>query len=156
EIGHPGTRFLHQGRFSRGKGSFCGIEYRPADELPDPAYPFSLTTGRVFAQFHTGTMTRNSPSLKREIDQCFVELHPADAGELGLADGQMAAIESRRGAVRARVRLTDRINRGTVFMPFHFLESRANLLTNPAADPVAKIPEYKVCAVRIQVAAEGL
>jgi formate dehydrogenase alpha subunit len=155
EIGHPGTRFLHQGRFSRGKGSFCGIEYRPADELPDPAYPYSLTTGRVFAQFHTGTMTRNSPSLQREIDQCFVELHPADAGELGLADGQMAAIESRRGSVKARVRLTDRMNRGTVFMPFHFWESRANILTNPASDPVAKIPEYKVCAVRIGVDPEA-
>jgi formate dehydrogenase major subunit len=147
---HPGTKFLHQGRFSRGKGLFTPIEYKPAAELPDEEYPFQLTTGRVHVHFHTGTMTRNSPSLEREIRECFLEMHPEDAGELEVADGDWVVIASRRGSVSTRVKLTDGAERKTVFMPFHFLESRANVLTNPAFDPIAKIPEYKVCAVKIQ------
>jgi formate dehydrogenase alpha subunit len=149
EVGHPGTKFLHQERFSRGKGLFHGVEYEPAAELPDAEFPLCMTTGRVFAQFHTGTMSRNSPSLKREINECFIELNPEDARELNLSPGQMATVESRRGSVNARVMITDRVRKGTLFMPFHFLESRANILTNPAFDPIAKIPEYKVCAVRV-------
>jgi formate dehydrogenase major subunit len=149
EAGHPGTKFLHRERFSRGKGLFHGVEYEPAAELPDEEFPLSMTTGRVFAQFHTGTMTRNSPSLMREIDECFIELNPGDARELNLSPGQMATVASRRGSVNTRVTVTDRVAKGMVFMPFHFLESRANILTNPAFDPIAKIPEYKVCAVRV-------
>jgi formate dehydrogenase alpha subunit len=149
EVGHPGTKFLHQERFSRGKGLFHGVEYEPAAELPDAEFPLCMTTGRVFAQFHTGTMSRNSPSLKREINKCFIELNPEDARELNLSPGQMATVESRRGSVNARVMITDRVRKGTLFMPFHFMESRANILTNPAFDPIAKIPEYKVCAVRV-------
>jgi len=147
--GHPGTKFLHRERFNRGKGLFHGVEYEPAAELPDEEFPLSMTTGRVFAQFHTGTMTRNSPSLMRETDECFIELNPGDARELNLSPGQMATVASRRGSVNTRVTVTDRVAKGMVFMPFHFLESRANILTNPAFDPIAKIPEYKVCAVRV-------
>jgi predicted molibdopterin-dependent oxidoreductase YjgC len=128
---------------------FHGVEYEPAAELPDAEFPLCMTTGRVFAQFHTGTMSRNSPSLKREINECFIELNPEDARELNLSPGQMATVESRRGSVNARVMITDRVRKGTLFMPFHFMESRANILTNPAFDPIAKIPEYKVCAVRV-------
>jgi len=147
---HPGTKFLHQGRFTRGKGLFTPIEYKPAAEIADSEYPYQLTTGRTHVHYHTGTMTRNSPSLAREIKECFVELHPADAKELGIADGDRIILRSRRGAVSSRVKLTGSGERRLVFMPFHFLESRANILTNPAFDPVAKIPEYKVCAVRIE------
>jgi formate dehydrogenase major subunit len=146
---HPGTKFLHQGRFSRGKGLFSAIEYKPAAEMPDEQYPFQLTTGRVHVQYHTGTMTRNSPSLEREIKECYLEMNPSDAAEIGVADGDHVVIASRRGSTSTRVKLTDGVGRKIVFMPFHFLESRANVLTNPAFDPIAKIPEYKVCAVKI-------
>jgi formate dehydrogenase major subunit len=147
---HAGTKFLHQGRFSRGKGLFSAIEYKPAAETADEEYPFQLTTGRVHVHYHTGTMTRNSPSLEREISECFLEMHPEDAGEMNVTDGDWVVIASRRGSVSTRVKLTDATGRKTVFMPFHFLESRANILTNPAFDPIAKIPEFKVCAVKIQ------
>jgi predicted molibdopterin-dependent oxidoreductase YjgC len=147
---HPGTRFLHQGRFTRGKGLFSAIEYKPAAEKVDEEYPFQLTTGRVYVHYHTGTMTRNSPSLEREISECFLEMHPDDAAEMNVMEGDWVILVSRRGSVSSRVKLTDSAGRKTVFMPFHFLESRANILTNPAFDPIAKIPEFKVCAVRIQ------
>ena len=147
---HPGTKFLHQGRFTRGKGLFSAIEYKPAAEIADEEYPFQLTTGRIHVHYHTGTMTRNSPSLEREISECFLEMHPEDASEMNVTDGDRVVIASRRGSVTTRVKLTDAAGRKTVFMPFHFLESRANILTNPAFDPIAKIPEFKVCAVKIQ------
>jgi len=147
---HPGTKFLHQGRFTRGKGLFTAIEYKPASETADEDYPFQLTTGRVHVHYHTGTMTRNSPSLEREINECFLEIHPEDAAELKVKDGDWIVIASRRGSVSTRVKLTEVSKRKTVFMPFHFIESRANILTNPTFDPIAKIPEFKVCAVKIQ------
>jgi len=147
---HPGTKFLHEGRFTRGRGLFHAIEYKPAAEGADEEYPFQLTTGRVYVHFHTGTMTRNSPSLDREIKECFLEMNPGDAAALGIRDGEMVTIASRRGSVTSRVKLTEAVSEKVVFMPFHFLESRANVLTNPAFDPIAKIPEYKVCAVRIE------
>jgi predicted molibdopterin-dependent oxidoreductase YjgC len=147
---HPGTKFLHQGRFTRGKGLFSAIEYKPAAETADEEYPFQLTTGRVHVHYHTGTMTRNSPSLEREINECFLEIHPEDAAELKVRDGDWVVIASRRGSVPTRVKLTEVSGRKTVFMPFHFIESRANILTNPTFDPIAKIPEFKVCTVKIQ------
>jgi formate dehydrogenase major subunit len=147
---HPGTKFLHQGRFSRGKGLFTPIEYKPAAELPDEEYPFQLTTGRVHVHFHTGTMTRNSPSLEREIKECFLEMNPSDATELGITEGDWVSLQSRRGTVSTKIKVTSSINKKTVFMPFHFLENRANILTNPVFDPIAKIPEFKVCAVKVE------
>jgi formate dehydrogenase alpha subunit len=147
---HPGTKFLHQGRFTRGKGLFSSIEYKPPAEVADEEYPFQLTTGRIHVHYHTGTMTRNSPSLEREVNECFLEMHPSDAAQLKIADGESVVVESRRGSVSTRVKLTDAEGRRTVFMPFHFLESRANILTNPTFDPIAKIPEFKVCAVKIK------
>jgi len=147
---HPGTKFLHQGRFSRGKGLFTPIEYKPPAEMPDEEYPFQLTTGRVHAHYHTGTMTRNSPSLEREIKECYLEMHPLDAVDLGVADGDWVVVASRRGSVSTRAKLTRGAGRKIVFMPFHFVESRANILTNPIFDPIAKIPEFKICAVKIE------
>jgi len=147
---HPGTKFLHHGRFARGKGLFHAIEHKAPAEGVDEEYPFQLTTGRLYVHYHTGTMTRNSPSLDREIKECFLEMNPRDAADLGIGDGEMVAIASRRGSVTTRVKVTDAVAEKVVFMPFHFLESRANVLTNPAFDPIAKIPEYKVCSVRIE------
>jgi len=149
-LDHKGTIYLHQGRFTRGKGLFSAIEYKPAAETPDDEFPFELTTGRIHVHYHTGTMTRNSPSLEREVSECFMEMNPAAALELGIVEGEKVLVRSRRGSVSTKVKLTDGAEKRTVFMPFHFLESRANILTNPAFDPIAKIPEFKVCAVRIE------
>jgi formate dehydrogenase major subunit len=150
---HPGTKFLHEGMFSRGKGLFHPIEYRPPAEIVDEEYPFWLSTGRVFAHYHTATMTRNSPSLDAEIREGCLEVHPEDADSLGVFEGDWVTVTSRRGAITARTAITDRVQQGLVFMPFHFIESNVNVLTNPAHDPIAKIPEFKVCAVKVEKSA---
>ncbi len=150
---HPGTKFLHQGKFARGRGLFHAIDYRPPAEEVDEEYPLWLTTGRAHVHYHTGTMTRNSPTLHAQMPEGFVEINPADAAELGVAQGDEVSVASRRGEVRAKAMLTERVKPGLVFMPFHFAEASANVLTNPALDPLCKIPEYKVCAVRVKKAA---
>jgi len=150
---HPGTKVLHQGRFSRGQGLFHAIDYKPPAEMVDVDYPVWLTTGRVHVHYHTGTMTRNSPSLHAEMPEGFLEINPEDARGLGIKRGEAVRVVSRRGEIVARVDVTTRVRQGMVFMPFHFVESCANILTNPAHDPIAKIPEYKVCAVRLEKAA---
>jgi formate dehydrogenase alpha subunit len=146
---HPGTPILHAESFPIGKGRFTPCEYREPAETPDADYPLVLTTGRLHFHFHTGTMTRRSPSLVREINRSFVEVNPADAVELGISDGEQVKVSSRRGSVEVDARVTERVGKGVIFMPFHFAEAAANLLTNPALDPVAKIPELKVCAARL-------
>ena len=147
---HPGTAFLHQGAFSRGLGQFFAIEHQEPRELPDKDYPLILTTGRVIYQYHTRTMTGRSGGVNDLAPDCFVEVNPADAARLGLADAAKARITSRRGAIESTVLLTDRVGEGVVFLPFHYAEAAANVLTMPALDPVAKIPEYKVCAVKVE------
>jgi formate dehydrogenase major subunit len=150
---HPGTRFLHQGRFTRGKGLFHAIEYREPAEVPDADFPLMLTTGRFHMHYHTGTMTRHSPTLEKEGPEQMPEIHPRDAETLGLKEGDLARISSRRGEIVTKVNLTDRITPGLVFLSFHYGESNANKLTNTAYDPIAKIPELKVCAVKVEKAA---
>jgi formate dehydrogenase alpha subunit len=150
---HPGTVYLHKDKFARGKGLFHAIEYRPPAEIVDEEYPLWLTTGRLYPHYHTGTMTRVSPALVAEINQGRLEINPEDADRMGLKPGDSIAVSSRRGRITAMVDITDRIKPGTVFMPFHFIESNVNMLTNPAMDPIAKIPEYKVCAVKVEKAA---
>jgi predicted molibdopterin-dependent oxidoreductase YjgC len=150
---HPGTPFLHKDGFSRGLGLFHAVEYIPPAEVPDQDYPFLLSTGRVLYQYHTGTMTRRSEGSEELCPESLVEINPGDAGALGIADGQMVRVTSRRGAVTAKAKLTPRSDRGMVFMNFHFHESAVNILTSPALDPVGKIPEFKVCAVRVEAAA---
>jgi formate dehydrogenase alpha subunit len=150
---HPGTKVLHQGKFSRGLGLFHAIDFKPPAEEVDPEYPFWLTTGRIHVHYHTGTMTRNSPSLHAEMPEGFLEINPEDAKALGVRPGDKVRVTSRRGEMVTRVDCTRRVRPGLVFMPFHFVETCANLLTNPANDPIAKIPEYKVCAVRLEKAA---
>ncbi|MCR3883098.1 MAG: molybdopterin-dependent oxidoreductase, partial [Methanothrix sp.] len=146
---HPGTRYLHRDGFTRGKGLFSVLAYRPSAELPDEEYPFILTTGRVLCHFHTGTMTRKVSGLNLLRDEELVEINPADGMALGIEDGELVEVTSRRGTVTARARLTERSSPGVAFMTFHFAETPTNVLTNPALDPVAKIPELKVCAVNL-------
>jgi formate dehydrogenase alpha subunit len=149
---HPGTPVLHVGRFTRGRGRFAAVRYRPAAELPDAEYPLVLTTGRLLEHYHGGSMTRRVAALDWLVPEAAVELHPADAARLGMADGQRVRVRSRRGAIVARAHVTEGITEGTVFIPFHFAEAAANELTHAALDPVAKIPEYKVCAVAVEQA----
>ncbi len=150
---HPGTKFLHAGKFSRGKGLFHAIEYRPPAECVDAEYPMWLTTGRAHVHYHTGTMTRNSPSLHAQMPTGFVEVSPSDAQAMDIKEGMPVRLTTRRGTINAPAMITDRVEKGTVFVPFHFFEACANTLTNPAHDPTCKIPEYKVCAVKVEKAA---
>ncbi len=153
---HPGTPILHVERFTRGLGLFAPVDYRPPAEATDETYPFVLSTGRILFHWHGGTLSRRSPGLDSLAPEAEVEIHPEDAQTLGLEDGEMVQVRSRRGQVRARARLTPRSPRGTVFMTFHFAEAAVNFLTVDAVDPVAKIPEYKVAAVRVDRIAESV
>ena len=147
---HPGTPILHSQQFSRGKGRFMPLEYKPPAELPDDEYPLMLTTGRSLFQYHTGTMTRKVKGLNTFMGEEKAEINPEDASSLGIADGDRIKITSRRGEVTARAKITEASPPGVIFMTFHFAESPTNILTNTALDPVSKIPELKVCAVRIK------
>jgi len=147
---HPGTLFLHQGQFKRGRGKFHPTPFREAAELPDQEYPYILTTGRSLYHFHTGTLSRRTRGLEELYPPVPFEIHPDDAARDGIAEGDLVELSTRRGAVRARAVVTERSPRGTIFMPFHFREGAANVLTNDALDPVARIPELKVCAVRLR------
>jgi len=151
---HLGTPFLFADDFPRGRGKFWTVGTGTESEQPDAAYPFVLSTGRVLYHWHGGTMTRVS-ALNEAWPECTVELHPADATRLGLATGAWADVSSRRGSITARVLVTGRSPAGLVFIPFHFAEAAANVLTDNRIDPRAKIPDYKVCAVRVARAAQA-
>jgi predicted molibdopterin-dependent oxidoreductase YjgC len=150
---HPGTPFLHrEGHFSRGKGKFMPLEWLPQAEQTDDDYPMVLTTGRRLWHFHTGTMTRNSVGMEELCPEELIEISRADARELGLKDGSFVHVVSRRGRVKARAWVTDRVPRGTLFATFHFSEACSNVLTIEAFDRVSGTPEYKACAVRVETA----
>ena len=150
---HPGTPILHREQFTRGKGLFHAIDYKEPAEKIDTEYPLFLTTGRVLYHYHTGTMTMKSEGLNERAPACFVEISLADAQTYALEDGTMVKVESRRGDIRAAIKISEKAVAGTVFIPFHFAQAAANKLTNAALDPVSGIPEYKVCAVKISKAA---
>ena len=150
DANHPGTKYLHKDKFSRGKGKFSAVEFKEAAELPDEEYPFLFTTGRVLYHFHTGTVTRRSKGLNEIYPEALVEINPQDAQKLKVEDGEFIEVTSRRGKIKAKAKVTEKSGKGVVFMSFHFHEAAANLLTNAALDPVAKIPEYKVCAVKVK------
>jgi formate dehydrogenase major subunit len=150
---HPGTPILHREQFTRGKGLFHVIEYIPPAELTDDEYPLFLTTGRVLYHYHTGTMTMKTDGLNERVPECFVEISPKDAALYDLTDGALVEIASRRGKIQARIQVSTKAVSGTVFIPFHFAKAAANRLTNAHLDPVCKIPEYKVCAVKVSKAA---
>jgi predicted molibdopterin-dependent oxidoreductase YjgC len=153
---HPGTPILHSENFSRGLGRFTPIEAQDPAEMPDEAYPLVLTTGRVLYHYHSGTMTRRSEPLHWKEPGGFVEINPEDAEQASVSEGDPVWIESRRGQVQAKVRLSRNVPPGTIFLAFHWRESPANMLTQDfALDPVAKIPEYKVCAVRLKKSGGG-
>ena len=147
---HQGTAILHTQTFTRGKGHFTPLEYKPPMEQPDDEYPLTMTTGRSPYHFHTGTMTRKVKGLNQLMGEGPVEISPFDAESLSISDGEMVKVISRRGEVTARAKVTDVCPAGLTYMTFHFAESPANRLTNPAFDPVSKIPEYKVSTVRIE------
>lgn len=148
---HPGTPFLFAETFPRGRGKFFDVEYVPSVEMPDDEYPFILTTGRLLEHWHGGTLTRHS-KLDDLYPQARVEINPADAARLKIEDGHIVRVSSRRGTVVLRAWVTQRTTVGVVFIPMHFHEAAANLLTIDALDPLAKIPEYKACAVSIKPA----
>jgi len=149
---HPGTKFLHKDRFSRGLGLFHAIEYIPPVELPDEEYPLFLSTGRVLYHYHTGTMTTRAQGPSERYPESLVEINPLDAEKLGISEGQMVKVTSRRGTVQAKAQITQKSMPGTIFMNFHFAGAPVNALTNSALDPTGKIPEYKVCAVKLEAA----
>jgi len=151
---HPGVPILHGEEFTRGLGQFHPAEYQPADEEIDSSYPIVLTTGRMLEHYHTGTMTRRSKALDGLVPGPFVEVNGNDAKEISVKDGDRVTVTSRRGSIVLPARVADRVDTGVVFIPFHFWEAAANVLTNPATDPTAGIPEFKVCAVRLERASE--
>lgn len=148
---HPGTKILHhEGNFARGKGLFSAVEFKEPVELPDEEYPLILTTGRSLYHYHTGTMTRRARALDKHEPEARVEVHPEIAAKLGITDGELVRLSTRRGSIEVKAKITEKIGRNVVFMTFHFAETAVNLLTNgDSLDPVAKIPEYKVAAARI-------
>lgn len=152
-VDHPGTPILHKDGFPIGKGVFFGIEYRPPAEQVDDEYPLYLTTGRVIYHYHTGTMTMKTEGLMDRAPECFVEISPQDAVRMNLEEGDLVSVSSRRGEIQARISISEKAVTGTVFIPFHFAVAAANRLTNAALDPVSKIPEFKVCAVKLKKAA---
>ncbi|MFK0253354.1 molybdopterin oxidoreductase family protein [Streptomyces sp. NPDC090445] len=151
--GSAGQPRLFLDRFATddGRARFVPVSHREAAEVPDAEYPLLLTTGRVVAQYQSGAQTRRVDELNAAAPGAFVELHPRLAARIGVADGDPLAVTSRRGRAVAPARITDAIRADTVFMPFHWPgEGRANTLTNPALDPVSRMPEFKVCAVRVE------
>jgi predicted molibdopterin-dependent oxidoreductase YjgC len=150
---HPGTPFLFAESFPSGRGKFFPVEHVPTAEEPDDEYPFILTTGRLLEHWHGGTMTRHS-QLDALFPQPLIDIHEIDAAQLGLKTGDAVRVSSRRGSVVLRVNVSPKTNPGVVFIPMHFVEAAANVLTIDALDPQAKIPEFKACAVSIQVARE--
>ena len=148
---HPGTPYLHKGKFSRGLGRFYPAVANLPYENPDDEYPFILTTGRVLYHYHTGTLTRKSEGLDWRVPTGYVEINRTDAAALGIADGEMVRMVSRRGEVVTQARIGERVSSGVVFLSFHWRESPANILTHDEKlDPIAKIPEFKVNAVRLE------
>lgn len=146
---HPGTPILHREQFTSGKGKFHAIDYIPPAEKIDDDYPMYLTTGRLLYQYHTGTMTMKTDGLNEIAPECFVEISPQDARKYEMQDGATVAIDSRRGSIQAKIRISDKAVAGTIFIPFHYGVAAANRLTNAALDPICGIPEYKVCAVKL-------
>ena len=147
---HPGTPVLHKEKFTRGKGAFAPRPYIPPAEPTDKEYNFVLSTGRVYWHWHTRTMTNRTSTLERESPEAYVEMNIEDAKELGIRDNQIVKVSSRRGTISVKTKLGHKVVKGSLFIPFHFREAAANVLTICAVDPIAKIPEYKVCAVKVE------
>ncbi|NLV25129.1 MAG: molybdopterin-dependent oxidoreductase, partial [Deltaproteobacteria bacterium] len=148
---HPGTPVLHIGKFTKGLGTMFAVPFKAPAEVPDEEYPVYLTTGRILQQFHTGTMSRKTPGFNR-LAGPHVMMSVQDAEALGVGNGEDVKVSTRRGSIVTKAFITKRMPKGTAFVPFHFAEAPANILTNNALDPIAKIPEYKVCACKLEKA----
>jgi formate dehydrogenase alpha subunit len=144
-----GTKYLHEGLFSRGLGKFQPTPYIEAFELPDESYPIILSTGRILFQFHGGNMSRHSKGLDEIRPEALVEINPEDAEKMKISDGDMVELSSRRGSIVSKAKVTDKSPVGVAFMTFHYKEAPINRLTVDALDATAKIPEYKVSSIKI-------
>ncbi len=147
---HPGTPILHTTVFTRGKGWFAPVEWQAPAEQPDEEYPLTLTTGRVLWQYHTGTMTRKSEGINEIDPNGKVWISPDDAAKYGVENGKKAVVTTRRGDIDIEAKVTERVPNGVIFIPFHYTEAAANVLTNDVVDPVSKVPEFKVSAARVK------
>jgi formate dehydrogenase major subunit len=147
---HPGTPTLHKGKFTSGLGTLSPVEWTPPAEVPDDEYPLVLSTGRRLYHYHTRTQTGRSVGLNDLLGEETADISPADAKKLRIAHGEMIDVKSRRGKVRVKAHVTDRVPEGVVWMAFHFREACANWLTNPVFDPITQTAEYKACAVKIE------
>jgi len=148
---HPGTPILHTKQFARGAGKFVPIDHVPPAELPDDDFPFLLNTGRVLYHWHGGQMTRRAHGIMQVYSEALIEVNPEDGAKIGLNGATRVRVTSRRGSIEARAWVTERVPPGMVYANFHFPEASANELTIAALDPVSKIPEYKVAAVKVEV-----
>ncbi|MEJ2085208.1 MAG: molybdopterin dinucleotide binding domain-containing protein [Acidobacteriota bacterium] len=151
----PSTEYLHKGGVLRGKGLFQPVVYAPPFEQEDAEFPLVLSTGRTLYHYNAATQTRRSEGLSSKQPEAFVEIHPGTAHKLGVQDGQLVEVVSRRGRVRCRAMISRQVKRNTIWMPFHFPESRTNYLTTDAGDKVTGTGEYKVCAARIEPVADS-
>jgi formate dehydrogenase alpha subunit len=149
---HPGTKYLHKGKFARGLGKFHGIEHKPPAEVQDEEYPFILSTGRMRFHYNVGTMSRRTHLLDREFGFMFVEVNEADGEKLGIEDMDDCKVTTRRGQLTVKARVSDMAREGVLWMPFHFVEAPANLLTNDAFCPISRTGEYKACAAKLEKA----
>ena len=147
---HPGTPIMHAAGPVRGRALFYPADFNPAAELPDEEYPFILSTGRILYQYNAAAMTARAPGLMEIAGEGFIELNYKDAERLGIANGERVRVSSRRGTITATARVGRKVSEGESWMPFHFPDSPVNCLTNAALDEFARIPEYKVCAVRVE------
>ena len=147
---HPGTPILHVGKFSRGLGWFYPAEYVPSAELPDEEYPFIMMTGRILYHYNTRAMTGKTPGLMEKEGHSFIEINTEDAARLGIENGEKVRVSSRRGSIESTARVGEKVSPHETWMPFHFPDGNANVLTNAALDKYARIPEYKVCAIKIE------
>lgn len=149
---HPGTKFLHADRFTQGKGKFHPVPHTDPAEVTDAEYPWILSTGRTLYQYNVGTMTRRVPAIAKKSPDCFVEINPVDLEKLGAADGEMLKVSTRRGSIVVRAAATKKVKKGRIWIPFHFAETSANILTNDAGDDTTKTAEYKVAAAKVEIA----
>jgi len=149
-VDHPGTKFLHKDKFVRGLGKFQAVEHIPPNEIPDEEYRLVLSTGRRRYHYHTGTMTQRTGALEVFYPEEYLEISSADAEKLGICDGDKVKVTSRRGQVEVAAQVSERVTPGLVFTSFQYPDVPINRVTNPARDPIAKIPEYKVCAVKVE------
>jgi len=147
---HPGTKYLHKDKFTAGLGKFHAVHFQEPAESPDEEFPFILSTGRLLYQFHTGTLTRKIPAINQVSPTGYVEVNCEDAEKIGIEDGDSVEVSTPRGKVLTKASVGSMVAKGWLFMPFHFAEGPANMLTNDALDPIAKIPEFKVCAAAIK------